>query len=281
MAKRFTDSEKWEDVWYCNLPMKYKMFWIYVLDKCDNAGFWTPNWAVTKAYVGEDFEQTEVKRFVGNKAIILDSGKWFIPSFIKFQYPRGLKHTSAPQKSVIDKLLKYNQLEYVFKSFPKGYLTLKEGLQDKDIEMGMDKEIDRSKEIDKRDFEPFNLSEQNEEPNNPKLSQLQKAEFVELFTPLWMSHPQGNPKRCKEVLKNLTLLEYQSLLEFIPGYLKGNNFTMNLENLIESEKWMPAYAKVEVGLPEGYKGTEEVYLKKVEQGFSWSPERSFYKPKVA
>jgi len=40
MAKRFTASEKWEDLWFSELSNKYKLFWIYLLDKCDNAGVW-------------------------------------------------------------------------------------------------------------------------------------------------------------------------------------------------------------------------------------------------
>jgi hypothetical protein len=38
MAKRFTDSEKWEDPFFTNLTNDEKVIWIYLLDHCDNAG---------------------------------------------------------------------------------------------------------------------------------------------------------------------------------------------------------------------------------------------------
>ena len=40
MAKRFTATEKWDDPFFCNLEAKYKLAWIYLLDKCDNAGIY-------------------------------------------------------------------------------------------------------------------------------------------------------------------------------------------------------------------------------------------------
>jgi hypothetical protein len=38
MAKRLTDSNKWNDSWFTNLPMDIKLVWIYLLDACDHAG---------------------------------------------------------------------------------------------------------------------------------------------------------------------------------------------------------------------------------------------------
>jgi hypothetical protein len=43
MAKRFTDTNKWNDVWFSQLPNDYKLVWIYMLDTCDNAGIWLKN----------------------------------------------------------------------------------------------------------------------------------------------------------------------------------------------------------------------------------------------
>jgi hypothetical protein len=40
MAKRYTDSEKWKKDFIKTLPAEYKLFWLYLLDECDNAGIW-------------------------------------------------------------------------------------------------------------------------------------------------------------------------------------------------------------------------------------------------
>ena len=42
MAKRFTDTEIWEQDWFIDLPNKYKLLWNYIKDKCDNVGIWRP-----------------------------------------------------------------------------------------------------------------------------------------------------------------------------------------------------------------------------------------------
>jgi len=43
MGKRFTMTEKWEDVWFLRLRPAHKLMWNYLCDKCDLAGFWEIN----------------------------------------------------------------------------------------------------------------------------------------------------------------------------------------------------------------------------------------------
>lgn len=40
MVKRFTDTDKWNDPWFRQLPGVEKLIFLYVIDRCNNAGFW-------------------------------------------------------------------------------------------------------------------------------------------------------------------------------------------------------------------------------------------------
>lgn len=91
MGKRFTDSEKWRDPWFCALETNEKIFWQYLLDNCSFAGIWQVNWPLVKFYI-PDF-QFDNTRF-GDRIQVLNEHKWFIPKFIRFQY--GVLQESNP-----------------------------------------------------------------------------------------------------------------------------------------------------------------------------------------
>lgn len=38
--KRFTDTCKWDDPWFRGLPGVHKLVFLYIIDRCNNAGFW-------------------------------------------------------------------------------------------------------------------------------------------------------------------------------------------------------------------------------------------------
>lgn len=98
--KRFTDADKWEDGWFCDLPSPVKLFWIYLCDRCDHAGVWEVNWRLAKFHLA-DLVRSEVESAVAGKVRVIKDGKaWFIPGFIKFQYPTGLSLTSPAHKRI-------------------------------------------------------------------------------------------------------------------------------------------------------------------------------------
>ena len=109
MAKRFTDTEKWKKPFIRGLQGAYKLLWLYICDDCDHAGIWQVDMEVAAIRIGEKIDLKEAIKSFDEKIIILDKGnKWFIPSFLEFQYPSGLNSDNRAHNSVIILLEKYN-----------------------------------------------------------------------------------------------------------------------------------------------------------------------------
>ena len=43
MAKRFHDTEIWQQDWFLDVSYEFMMLWFYILDTCNYAGIWKPN----------------------------------------------------------------------------------------------------------------------------------------------------------------------------------------------------------------------------------------------
>jgi len=133
MAKRFTDNGKWDDPWFAELPSKYKLFYLYLLDECDHAGVWKVNFRKAQFMVGESLEQSEVRRYMGDRIRIVDDAYWFVTKFIRFQYGslKGDK-VSASVSAILEKHgltdIIEEQTEGAIKGLPSPY----QGAKDKD-----------------------------------------------------------------------------------------------------------------------------------------------------
>jgi len=137
MAKRFTDTEKWKKPFIRNLSAPYKLLWLYVCDDCDHAGIWQVDIDVARIRIGEQITEREALKFFGDKVIRIDEGnKWYIPSFIDFQYPSGLNPDNKAHGGIIKVLQKYNLIDDEFKPLVSPLY----GAMDMDKEMDMDKD---------------------------------------------------------------------------------------------------------------------------------------------
>lgn len=136
MAKRFTASDKWEDNWFRKLPLKSKLFWIFILDRCDVAGIWKIDYEFASFCIGEEVNSSILEDF-NERIEELNGDKLWITKFIEFQYGY-LSKDAAPHKGVIFTLKKYGLFERVIKGLQKGSITLKDKtrlyktIQDKD-----------------------------------------------------------------------------------------------------------------------------------------------------
>ena len=138
MAKRFTDTEKWKKPFIRGLQGAYKLLWLYICDDCDHAGIWQVDIEVAAIRIGEKIDSKEAIKSFDEKIIIFDKGnKWFIPSFLEFQYPSGLNPDNRAHNSVIILLEKYN----LRISNNKPLISPLEGSMDMDMVKDMDKDM--------------------------------------------------------------------------------------------------------------------------------------------
>jgi hypothetical protein len=147
-VKRFTETQKWADPWFMDLPAKWKLFWVYLLDNCDNAGVWTPNMRLAAVQIGENFEAAEALRVFTDRIEALPNGKWHITKFVEFQFGE-LSDSCKPHKS-IKNLMEKHGLAGSSKGYPYPLDTLQEKEEEKEQEQEQEQDKDQDKDAPKR-----------------------------------------------------------------------------------------------------------------------------------
>ena len=74
MAKRFTDTDKWKKGFIRNLPTKYKLLWLYILDDCNHAGVWETDFEVASIRIGSKISEKEAIKHFASQIRIFDDG---------------------------------------------------------------------------------------------------------------------------------------------------------------------------------------------------------------
>lgn len=134
MAKRFTDTEKWKKKFIRNLEPKLKLLWFYILDDCDHAGIWHPDFEVASIRIGVEITEKYAETVFSDHIQIFDDGeKWFIPAFIQFQYGE-LNPNNRAHNSVINILKKYKLGAYKLLNDSSDGVKVKDKVKVQDME---------------------------------------------------------------------------------------------------------------------------------------------------
>jgi len=146
--KRFSESTKWADPWFRNLPIESKCLWLWLLDNCDCAGIIEPDMGLATFQIGATKPLASPFDLLGDR-IEMHGGKLFIPKFIKYQYGTELQTANTAHRGVIKRLemanipcpvsIIENQGKAPTKGLPRGY----QAPQDKDKDMDKDKDTDK------------------------------------------------------------------------------------------------------------------------------------------
>lgn len=138
MAKRFTDSEKWKREWFLDLPVTGKLAWIYLLDQCDHTGVWPSNFKLMSFQLGQSVNRADFETWFKGKAIPFDADKYYIPSFVEYQYGKDLNPANNAHKAVIEVKNEFEKL-----GAHEGLNRPLEGAQDKDKDKYKDKDLEK------------------------------------------------------------------------------------------------------------------------------------------
>jgi len=118
MAKRFTASDKWEDAWFRTLTPHCKLFWLFLLDRCDTAGFWKTDYELASFCIGAPIDDNILDAFNGRIEKITVDKIWIV-RFVEFQYG-SLHSESNLHRCIAKNLAKHNLLQRVEEGLIKG-----------------------------------------------------------------------------------------------------------------------------------------------------------------
>lgn len=104
MSKRFIDTDIFSDEWFSELSKDGKLFFIYFITNCDHAGVLRLNRKLCEFQIGIKSSETVIKEL--SKCLIsVKDNTFFMPNYLKFQYPNFPKSNVKQQDSAI-KILK-------------------------------------------------------------------------------------------------------------------------------------------------------------------------------
>lgn len=143
MAKRFTDTEKWNDDWYISLSNDYRIIWQWLLDNCNHAGICKRSIRLLNLMCNTNISEKELIDHMGGR-VITKENNWFIPKFLKFQYA-NLHSERKVIISVVKELEKHDLFSLIPESFGNDYLIIKDKDKDKDKDISNSKKSKNGK----------------------------------------------------------------------------------------------------------------------------------------
>lgn len=99
--KRFTETSKWEDKWFRALSPGNKLVFLYVVDRCDNAGFLEWDVEAAKFHLGLEADKIEGAIKGLDRAIKGASGWLWIRTFLRHQKNEFLRMENPAHRQII------------------------------------------------------------------------------------------------------------------------------------------------------------------------------------
>lgn len=111
--KRFTDIDIWNDPWWRKLSIEGKVFWKYIVDQCDIAGFWKKDYELASFNCGFTMTDKIVEEINTGKKRIHDHNDYLeVVQFIEFQQKTTkLNPNNKAHLGILNLLSKYRSIK--------------------------------------------------------------------------------------------------------------------------------------------------------------------------
>lgn len=81
---RFTETTKWDDPWFEELPPWGKLLWLYACDKCDHVGYLAMSKSQAERHCGI-IDWGSVPKLFASRMDQISEHAWLLPKFLYFQ----------------------------------------------------------------------------------------------------------------------------------------------------------------------------------------------------
>jgi hypothetical protein len=228
MSKRFTETEIWNEDWFVDMPVEYKVFYFYLKDQCNHAGIWRPNLRIFEAVNEVKIDLKKALNLINTekeRIIVLPSGHWLLADFFVFQYGHTFNRSNRVHESIENI---YNKEDIKLTSI-RGLKEVKDRVKDKDK--------DNSIEVIKESYiySEFYDKEIENSGNNENYITFVKTLFGEneLMTPL---------RSVLKMPQQLTFAQFQTIWEIKEEHkIVITKLLQAMENWIDLKKRKSVY----------------------------------------
>lgn len=125
--KRFAETNKWDDPWFRSLAGVHKLIFLYVIDRCDNAGFWEIDEDAIAYHTKLDAKHIQgAWKALARGFVVVDGWVW-VRTFLRHQKNDNLNPQNPAHRQLIgliqDQLGRFGENE-VFSDFIAPYKGL-------------------------------------------------------------------------------------------------------------------------------------------------------------
>lgn len=119
--RRFTETNKWDDPWFRGLAGAHKLVFLYIIDRCDNAGFWEIDMESVRFHTKLEERHLEGALKGLERGIVERDGWCWVKNFLKHQKNDRLNPANPAHRQIIgfldDQVFRFKEVKPLI---PKG-----------------------------------------------------------------------------------------------------------------------------------------------------------------